>query len=69
MERAVLIGSLLIVPIIELLNSAIEANADRVSLERYELSGRAKDIDSAAVFLSIIFAAVIWGLLLIPKWL
>lgn len=42
---------------------------DRVGLERYELSGRAKDIASAAVFLSIIFAAVIRGLLLIPKWL
>ena len=64
-----LIGSLLIVPIVELLNSAIEANVDRVGLERHELSGWAKDIASAAVFFSIIFAAVIWGLLLIPKWL
>jgi len=69
MERAMLIGSLLIVPIVELLNSAIEANVDRVGLERHELSGRAKDIASAAVFLSIAFAATIWGLLLIPKWI
>jgi len=54
LERAMLIGSLLIVPIVELLNSAIEANVDRVvGPERYELSGRAKDIASAAVFLSI----------------
>ena len=66
-ERAMLAGSLLIVPIVELLNSAIEANVDRVGLERHELSGRAKDIASAAVFLSIIFAVAIWGLLLIPK--
>ncbi len=69
MEWAVLIGSLLIVPIVELLNSAIEANVDRVGLERHELSGRAKDITSAAVFLSIAFAAAICGLLLIPKWM
>ena len=67
-ERAMLAGSLLMVPIVELLNSAIEANVDRVGLERHELSGRAKDIASAAVFLSIAFAAMIWGLVLIPKW-
>ena len=69
MERAVLAGSLLIVPIVELLNSAIEANVDRVGLERHELSGRAKDIASAAVFLSIVFAAMVWGIILIPKWI
>jgi diacylglycerol kinase (ATP) len=68
-ERAMLAGSLLMVPIVELLNSAIEANVDRVGLERHELSGRAKDIASAAVFLSIAFAAMIWGLVLIPKWI
>jgi len=68
-ERAMLAGSLLIVPIVELLNSAIEASVDRVGLERHELSERAKDIASAAVFLSIVFAALIWGLLLIPKWI
>ena len=69
LERAMLVGSLLIIPIVELLNSAIEANVDRVGLERHELSGRAKDIASAAVFLSITFAVAIWGLLLIPKWM
>jgi len=68
-EQAMLAGSLLIIPIVELLNSAIEANVDRVGLERHELSGRAKDIASAAVFLSIVFAAVIWGLILLPKWI
>ncbi len=68
-ERALLVGSLLIVPIVELLNSAIEANVDRVGLERHELSGRAKDIASAAVFSSIAFCLVNWGLILIPKWL
>ncbi|MCG6862360.1 MAG: diacylglycerol kinase [Chromatiaceae bacterium] len=68
-ERAMLTGSLLIVPIVELLNSAIEANVDRIGLERHELSGRAKDIASAAVFLSIAFAMAVWGLLLIPKWI
>lgn len=68
-ERALLVGSLLIVPIVELLNSAIEANVDRIGYERHELSGRAKDIASAAVLLSIVFAGVTWALILIPKWM
>ena len=68
-ERAVLVGSLLIVPIVELLNSAVEANVDRVGLERHELSRRAKDIASAAVFLSIVLATVVWALVLLPRWL
>ena len=68
-ERALLVGSLLQVPIVELLNSAIETNVDRVGLERHELSGRAKDIASAAVFLVIVFAASVWALILIPRWL
>jgi diacylglycerol kinase (ATP) len=68
-ERAMLVGSLLMVPIVELLNSAIEANVDRVGTERHELSARAKDIASAAVFTSILFAATIWLLILVPKWL
>jgi diacylglycerol kinase (ATP) len=66
-ERALLVGSLLIVPIVELLNSAVEANVDRVGLERHELSRRAKDIASAAVLLSIVLAAVVWALLLAPR--
>jgi len=67
-ERALLVGSLLLVPIVELLNSAIEANVDRVGFERHELSGRAKDIASAAVFLSIVLAVVTWALILLPRW-
>lgn len=68
-ERALLVSSLLIVPIVELLNSAVEANVDRVGLEKHELSRRAKDIASAAVFLSIVLAALVWALILIPRWL
>ena len=68
-ERALLLGSLLIVPIVELLNSAIEANVDRVGTEPHELAGRAKDIASAAVFLSIVFAALVWGLILLPRFI
>jgi len=68
-ERALLVGSLLVVPIVELLNSAVEANVDRVGLERHELSRRAKDIASAAVFLSIVLAALVWALVLAPRWL
>jgi diacylglycerol kinase (ATP) len=66
-ERALLVGSLLIVPIIELLNSAIEANVDRVGTEHHELSKRAKDIASGAVFMSILCAASVWALVLLPK--
>lgn len=66
-EKAMLLGSLLIVPIVELLNSAIEANVDRVGMEPHELSGRAKDIASAAVFLAIVMALLVWALVLIPK--
>jgi diacylglycerol kinase (ATP) len=68
-ERAMLVGSLLMVPIVELLNSAIEANVDRIGPEIHELSERAKDIASAAVFVSIVFAMVIWALILVPKWM
>lgn len=64
-ERALLIGSLLLVPIVELLNSAIEATVDRFGGEHHELSGRAKDIGSAAVFLSILLAILVWALVLI----
>ena len=64
-ERALLIGSLLLVLIVELLNSALEATLDRVSLEHHPLIGRAKDIASAAVGLSILNAGVIWLLVLL----
>jgi len=68
-ERVLLIGCLMMVLIVELLNSAIEANVDRVGLEHHALSGRAKDIASAAVFMSMTLTVVTWGLILIPKWL
>ncbi len=64
-ERALLIGSLLLVLIVELLNSAIEAMVDRFGGEQHELSGRAKDIGSAAVFVALLNMVVIWALLLI----
>ena len=65
-ERVLLIGSLLLVVIVELLNSSIEAAIDRIGPERHELSGRAKDIGSAAVFVALINVAVVWLLLLWP---
>jgi len=60
--KALLIGSVLLVLIVELINSAIEATVDRVSLERHQLAKRAKDIGSAAVLFALINLAVIWGL-------
>lgn len=66
-ERALLVASLLLVPIAELLNSGIEAVVDRIGTEKHELSGRAKDIGSAAVFLSIVQVLVVWGLILTPR--
>ncbi|HRP23428.1 diacylglycerol kinase [Thauera sp.] len=62
--RALMIGSVLLVLIVELVNSAIEATVDRVSLERHQLAKRAKDIGSAAVLIALINAAVVWGLML-----
>jgi len=63
-EYALLIGSLFIVLIAELFNSAIEAVVDRVGSEHHELAGRAKDMGSAAVLLSLILVAVTWGFIL-----
>ncbi len=65
LERALLIGSLLLVVIVELLNSGIEAAVDRIGQERHELSGRAKDIGSAAVLVALLNAALIWLLILL----
>lgn len=59
-EVALLAGSVLLVMIVELLNSAIEATVDRVSLDLHELSKRAKDYGSAAVMLSLLFAGGVW---------
>lgn len=60
LERVLLIGSVAFVMIVELINSAIEAIVDRIGTERHELSGRAKDIGSAAVFCSLGLAAFVW---------
>nr|WP_193553281.1 diacylglycerol kinase [Candidatus Schmidhempelia bombi] len=59
-ERILLIISIGFVMVIELINSAIEAVVDRISKEHHELSGRAKDLGSAAVFLSILIASLLW---------
>lgn len=63
LERALLIASLFIVLIAELMNSAIEAIVDRIGLEHHELSGRAKDIGSAAVFISLVSNTIVWVLI------
>ncbi|MBK9362136.1 MAG: diacylglycerol kinase [Rubrivivax sp.] len=60
-ERALLIGSVLLVLIVELLNSGIEAIVDRVSLDLHELSRRAKDYGSAAVMLSLLLCGGTWA--------
>jgi diacylglycerol kinase (ATP) len=59
-QVALLAGSVLLVLIVELLNSAVEAAIDRIGLERHELSGKAKDMGSAAVLLSVVLAAGVW---------
>ncbi len=59
-QRALLAGSVLLVPIAELINSAIEAVVDRIGPERHVLSGRAKDMGSAIVFLAISLAIMVW---------
>jgi len=59
-ERILLLGSVGFVMIVELINSAIECAVDRISTEYHELSGRAKDYGSAAVFLSILLALSLW---------
>jgi diacylglycerol kinase (ATP) len=65
-ERAVLIGSVLLVLIVELLNSSVEAAIDRISFDRHSLSKRAKDLGSAAVLIALVMLAVVWGLILLP---
>lgn len=64
-EKLLLIGSIILVMLVELLNSAVEAVVDRVGYEHHELSGRAKDIGSAAVMMSLAWAAVTWITILI----
>ncbi len=64
-EQALMIASILLIIIVELLNSSVEATVDRISVKRHKLSKRAKDIGSAAVFFSLVNAAVIWFLVLV----
>jgi diacylglycerol kinase (ATP) len=68
-ERALLIGTLFLVLIVELLNSAIETAIDRISKSRHKLSRRAKDMGSAAVYLSLLLVVVVWGLVLSERFL
>ena len=65
-ERALLVASLLLLPLVEILNSAIEAVVDRLGAEHHELSGRAKDMGSAAVAFAMLLAGAVWVLLLLP---
>jgi diacylglycerol kinase (ATP) len=67
-ERAILVGCLFLVLIVEILNSAIEAVVDRFGGERHELSGRAKDLGSAAVFVADIFVLTCWACILLPRY-
>lgn len=67
-ERALLVGSLLLVLAAELLNSALEAVVDRVSPEFHEFAGRAKDMGSAAVFVLMVNVVLCWALVLWPRW-
>ena len=66
-ERALLVGSVLLVLVVELLNSAVEATVDRVSLEDHLLAKRAKDLGSAAVMMSLVTVAAVWLLILLPR--
>jgi diacylglycerol kinase (ATP) len=66
-ERALLIGPVLLMLIVELLNSAIEATVDRIGLERHALAGLAKDIGSAAVLMSFVLLTAVWLLVLLGR--
>lgn len=65
--KALMVGSVLLVIIVELLNSAVEATVDRISLENHDLAKRAKDIGSSAVLVSLVNVVVIWLLVLMPQ--
>jgi diacylglycerol kinase (ATP) len=66
-ERALLIAPMLLILIVELLNSAIEATVDRIGFERHKLAGLAKDIGSAAVFMSFVMLVAVWLLVLLGR--
>lgn len=66
-ERSLLAGSVLLVLVVELLNSAVEATVDRISFENHRLARRAKDIGSAAVLVALVNAALVWLLVVIDR--
>jgi len=66
-ERALLVAPMLLILIVELLNSAIEATVDRISFERHALAGLAKDIGSAAVLMSFVLLVAVWLLVLLGR--
>ena len=66
-ERSLLVGPMLLILIVELLNSAIEATVDRIGLERHQLSGLAKDIGSTAVMLSFVLMIAVWAPVLLDR--
>jgi diacylglycerol kinase (ATP) len=68
-QRALLIGCLLLVVVVELLNSAIESVVDRIGLELHPLSGQAKNLASAAVLVALVIAALVWGLIIWERWM
>ncbi len=65
-EQCILITSLLLVLVVELLNSSVEAAIDRISFEHHDLSKRAKDFGSAAVMVALLIAALLWATICIP---
>jgi len=65
-ERALLVCSVLLVLLVELLNSSVEAAIDRIGLDTHRLSKRAKDLGSAAVLIALVMMAITWGLLALP---
>jgi diacylglycerol kinase (ATP) len=65
-ERALLIGAVMLVMIVELLNTGVEVAIDRISFDHHKLSKRAKDIGSAAVFVALLLLAMVWALILGP---
>ncbi|MEO7743347.1 MAG: diacylglycerol kinase [Usitatibacter sp.] len=67
-ERALLIAAVLLVMVVELLNSCVEAAIDRISLDHHPLSKHAKDVGSAAVLMSLVLLAAVWMVILAPRY-
>jgi diacylglycerol kinase (ATP) len=65
-EHVLLVGSVVMVLVVELLNSSVEAAIDRISLDRHPLAKKAKDTGSAAVMLTVVFAMLVWGAIVVP---